>query len=111
MTVVCLVCHKEGSFSSCLAKGHSGYGSKGSDILCAAISVLLRTTAQVLIESFGEDVEYDASTCGSFSLAMKKKLQVGSDKLVYAADFLRSGFKSLQQEFPKHILLKEEIID
>lgn len=111
MTDICLVCHKDGSFSSCSAQGHSGYGTKGSDILCAAISVLLRTTAQVLIETFGSAVEYDASTCGKFFLKVKKMSTVDCGKLVYAADFLRNGFVSLQQEFPKHILLKEEIID
>ncbi|MDE5614650.1 MAG: ribosomal-processing cysteine protease Prp, partial [Treponemataceae bacterium] len=48
MTTVTLVCGKDGAFRSCEAAGHAGFAAKGSDIVCAAVTILLRTAADVL---------------------------------------------------------------
>ncbi len=96
---------------SCEAKGHSGFAPEGSDIVCAAVSVLLRTTAQVLLEFLGEAVEIDSSVRGRLSFSVDKKIDGETCRLVYAADFLRNGIKTLQLEYPGHVFLQEQIKD
>lgn len=111
MTRVRLVCRRDGSIRSCVAKGHSGYGSAGSDIVCAAVTVLLRTTAQVLVEWYGVSVVVDFSTRGSFSFCVADDVGEDSGRLIYAADFLRSGLCSLAKEYPSCVLVQEQIKD
>ena len=49
--------HKDGGYSL-HSKGHAGAAPKGKDIVCAAVSVLMYTAAQLLLE------EQDSGTEG-----------------------------------------------
>ena len=53
MIEVLLVCGKDGAFKSCNASGHAGFAAKGKDIVCAAVTELLRTAVQVLQKTEG----------------------------------------------------------
>ncbi len=111
MTKISLTYRRTGEFLSCEAQGHSGYAPEGSDIVCAAVSVLLRTTAQVLLEAFGNAVKIDSSCRGVFKFSVKEEISKDSCQLIYAADFLRSGFNSLQAEYPEYISVQFNIRD
>lgn len=107
---MCLTCRQDGRILSCSAQGHSEYAPAGSDIVCAAVTILLRTTLQVLLEYCPAAVDADLSERGRMFFCVKE--EVGNDvPLVYAADFLRSGLKSLCKEYPRHIAFREEIKD
>lgn len=92
------------------ASGHAGCGAFGSDIICSAVSFLLRTVALTL----GPTCEVKAETRGAFSLKVKpesisvKSVQglpaktglVSLDNLKFTADFLCKGLNSIIEEKP-----------
>ena len=102
MVQVRLTCSRDGSFRSCCGKGHAGYAPSGSDIVCAAATVLLRTVLQVLSEEYGASVLVDTPEPGILEFSVQEGIDDKS-RLIYASDFLRAGFESLQNEFPKHV--------
>ncbi len=104
MIHVLLECGKEGVLSFCTASGHAEYGAKGHDIVCAAVSILLRTTVLTL-EKVKTAVE--APSRGCFSLKVVQYDVSESERLRYAADFLRMGFLSLEKEYPLAVTFKQ----
>jgi len=85
---------------SASASGHAGAGKRGSDIVCAAVTILLRTTLSVLS---GSGVETEASTAGRGSLQYRVTAFAETDLpfLRYAADFLLEGLRALAEEYPE----------
>ena len=110
MMRVCLICSRDGAVHSCCGKGHAGYAPSGSDIVCAAATVLLRTALQVLTEEYRSLIMVNAPEPGTLEFLVKDGIDDKS-RLIYAADFLRAGFESLQNEFPKHIAFTEIIAE
>ncbi|MEL5721709.1 MAG: ribosomal-processing cysteine protease Prp [Treponemataceae bacterium] len=80
------------------ASGHAGAGNFGSDLVCAAVSFLLRTVALYL----GEACEVRAESRGSFSLVLSlealKSRQVSIEDLQFLARFVQVGLESLVAE-------------
>ena len=110
MTVVTLSYGRNGAIKKCQANGHAGFSWKGSDIVCAAVTVLLRTAMQVLSHNENVVLMSDASARGalSFSVEAKSESPVTETQLVCIGDFLRTGFKALTKEFPENVILTEE---
>lgn len=110
MTVVTLSCGKNGVLEKCEANGHAAFSKKGADIVCAALTVLLRTSMQVL--SHTENVLLTAETSVRGVLAFTAEAKDGNleaeDRLRYAADFIRDGVKSLEREFPENVKFLEK---
>jgi uncharacterized protein YsxB (DUF464 family) len=85
-------------------KGHGG-GVPGHDIVCAAVSVLVRTAASVLHGRAGVGTVVDASGRGEFYLDVK----CGREAEPYLAavqDFLLKGIESLENEYPESCKLQ-----
>ncbi len=120
MTEILLV-KKEGELR-CSASGHAGFAKKGSDIACAAVTVLLRTAMQVLCGD--ARIEFESSVPSrsasdsdsgkiprgelSFSAQMKEGLALDEKscakmKIEFLAEYLSAGFESLRREFPKNV--------
>lgn len=75
--------------------GHTGYGNVGTDILCAAVSILVQTLAAMLDEESKVDVkEGYALVCGKGKKAMD------------AYEFTMTGLNMLQINFPRHIVIE-----
>lgn len=110
MVRVHLTCSKDGSFRSCCGQGHAGYAPAGSDIVCAAATILLRTALQVLSEECGASVLVDTPGPGILDFSVQGGIDDKS-RLIYASDFLRAGFVSLQNEFPEHVAFTEIIAE
>ncbi len=104
MITVMLEVDGEGSLSLCKVSGHAECGPKGYDIVCAAVSILLRTTALVLENM---NITVDTVKRGEFSLKILHSNPAESGRLQYAADFLRMGFISLEKEYPHAITYKQ----
>lgn len=106
MTSVLIERSKTGVLLGCTAKGHAGYAGRGSDIVCSAVTVLIRTTLQVLSGLPAVNLETDSSTRGfirfkilnGFPSAMEEKLK-------YAGDFLQVGLESVARDFPDNLKL------
>ena len=62
MTAVTLVKAKDGSVLKCKALGHAGFAESGKDIVCSAVTVLMRTAIQVLSDTSGIEFDTDTST-------------------------------------------------
>ncbi|MCR5606215.1 MAG: ribosomal-processing cysteine protease Prp [Treponema sp.] len=110
MTDVLLVCTKSGAFFSLKAEGHSGFASSGYDIVCSAITFLLRTTMQVLDETEGIRFYADTSLRGNLAFRVEVQGDISEkleSRLECIADILRKGLTSLSKEYPKYIKLRE----
>ncbi len=94
---------KSGVICSCSAEGHAGYSKKGYDIVCSAVTVLLKTTVQVLSNTFGIELKTDRLKPGSlsFEVFLKESNPILEAKLEYAGDFLETGLESVRKEFPQ----------
>ncbi|MDR1748501.1 MAG: ribosomal-processing cysteine protease Prp [Spirochaetaceae bacterium] len=98
----------EGGLSSCDAAGHGLSGSPGADIVCAAVTVLVRTTAALLSARDGIAVTVKTSGRGSLGFRVEKTEEAQRPFLEYAGDFLREGLFSLQAEFPGAVQVRTE---
>ena len=112
MTVITLFTGKNGVLKKCKANGHADFSKKGSDIVCSAVTILLRTALKTLSQS--ENVILNTAPSSRGSLAFSVDLKEGKTysmetqiKLKTIADFLREGFVSLQKEFPDNVQFSE----
>lgn len=113
MTKVLLVKAKDGSVLKCDALGHAGFAENGKDIVCSAVTILMRTAMQVLSETSGINFKTDVSLRGhlSFEAGIKESDSRLQEKLLTIGDFLQAGFGSLEKEFPKNITLDLKLED
>jgi uncharacterized protein YsxB (DUF464 family) len=95
------VLDEDGVLNSCRASGHAGAGKKGADIVCAAVSVLLRTAVRALSGRKGITVRYEAPEPGFLFLEAEHTAE-GRDFLLSAGVFLVEGLKSVAEEYPNN---------
>ena len=103
--VVCL--GSRGNLVSADASGHAHKGRPGTDIVCAAVTILLRTTMAVLSKPDVSPV-LEATTAGRGSLAFRVSAFTEADipLLQYAAAFLQEGLSSLAGEYPEAVEMR-----
>jgi uncharacterized protein YsxB (DUF464 family) len=98
------VLDENGVLRSCKACGHAGAGKTGADIICAAVSVLMRTAVRALSNREGVTVRYDAPEPGLLFLEADYTAD-GKDFLVAAGVFLVEGLASVAEEYPNNCKL------
>ncbi len=98
---------EEGCLVLAEAEGHAGTGRYGNDLVCAAISVLFRTTADVLEKKI-PSVSVETAGRGTLRIRTGKISSENRCCLLYAAEFLCSGISSLSEEFPDALELRME---
>ena len=99
MIQVDIVLDEAGLLRSCRVNGHAGFGKKGSDIVCAAVSVLTRTMIKVLSEK--KDITIRGCIPGQGNFQMEADYAVeGREFLAAAGAFLLEGLQSVAGEFP-----------
>ena len=110
MTNIHLVFCQNGKLKACRAEGHSGYGKKGYDIVCATVSILMRTAVQTLSKLKGVKVESDLSTRGivDFRVEQTEFSEKLDAELEFAGKFLEDGFSSLASEYPENVILYKQ---
>lgn len=114
MTKVLLVRHSNGELQFCSAEGHSDFAVRGTDIVCAAVTTLLRTTLEVLENTAELTIKAESASRGklAFRVEQSKSVITGSGKkLMFAGDFLEIGLKRLVTDYPKNVSLQVKIID
>jgi len=105
---VLLVCGKDGAFKSCNASGHAGFAAKGKDIVCAAVTELLRTAVQVLQKTEGMTVKTETPSRGKLAFSVEDNgCSMKIERLRCTADFIRLGVTNLAQEYPANVQLRE----
>lgn len=118
-----LLAREEGGLR-CSASGHAGFAEKGSDIVCAAVTVLLRTAMRLLSKDaqiefatslpLRSESDLEESRRGELSFSARVKEGLALDekssakiKIAFLADYLSEGFKSLCEEFPRNVEYRE----
>ena len=108
MIEVLLVCGKDGAFKSCTASGHAEFAVKGKDIVCAAVTELLRTAVQVLEKTDSAMVKTETPSRGKLAFSVE---DYGgpeqTERLKCTADFIKLGIENLAQEYPTNVQLRE----
>ncbi|MCL2191045.1 MAG: ribosomal-processing cysteine protease Prp [Treponema sp.] len=98
------VLDESGTLRTCGASGHAGAGSTGSDVVCAAVSVLMRTAVRTLSGRDGITVRCDAPEPGF--LFLEADYTAGGREFLFAAGvFLLEGLASVAEEYPEHCSL------
>jgi uncharacterized protein YsxB (DUF464 family) len=92
---------KEGVLRACKATGHAGAGKTGTDIVCAAVSVLLRTAIRTLSNRKGIDIRSGAPEVGLLWLEADYTAE-GKEFLSATGTFLTEGLASVAEEFPEY---------
>jgi len=94
----------DGVIMTCIAEGHAKAGKAGTDIVCAAVSVLMRTALRVLSDRKGITVRGGAPKPGQMWLEAEYDAD-GKEFLFAAGVFLVEGLESVAREFPKNCKL------
>ncbi|MDR1251144.1 MAG: ribosomal-processing cysteine protease Prp [Treponema sp.] len=98
------VVDREGLLRACRACGHARAGKAGTDIVCAAVSVLMRSALRVLSNRKGIVVRGDAPEPGLFWIETDYTAE-GREFLSAAGEFLTGGLSSVAEEFPDYCRL------
>jgi uncharacterized protein YsxB (DUF464 family) len=93
-----------GILASCRVHGHAGAGKRGGDIVCAAVSVLLRAACRTLSGRKGITVRGEAPERGVLWIEADYTAE-GRDFLFAAGAYLLEGLSSVAEEYPNHCTL------
>lgn len=96
----------DGMLRSCVAEGHAGFSAKGQDIVCAGVTVLLRTVLSLLESSSSVRVVADAPKRGILAFRVLEYDKAETALLVHCGDFLETGLSSLSNDYPNHVSLR-----
>jgi len=92
------------------ASGHSGYGTQGNDVVCAAISALTVVTVLGLEERLGlspavkMDEESGFLECRLELDGLDEGMRIRTQDLL---ETLSLGLAEIQKEYPKYLKVKE----
>jgi uncharacterized protein YsxB (DUF464 family) len=98
--------HPGGLLAGFTASGHAGAGPKGEDIVCAAVTILLRTAAKVLAGEPGLTVEGQSPEPGVMRLALEPPPEAKRDWVRGVTATLLRGLTDLAEEFPGRLELR-----
>lgn len=84
-----------------IIKGHSGYASEGSDIVCASVSSICITTVNALLSIDEDCIDYIEKD-GYLNIKIKKQDEV-IDKLI---NNMINLLKELEKEYKKYIEIR-----
>ncbi len=114
MTEVVVSFGKDGVIKKLQANGHAGFSRKESDIVCSAVTVLIRTAMQILSQTENITFNADSSSRGTLAFCVDIEENLAGPKraetearLRCVADFLRTGISSISESYPKNVLLRE----
>ncbi|MDR1098870.1 MAG: ribosomal-processing cysteine protease Prp [Treponema sp.] len=99
MIEIKLALDEAGLLRSCSVQGHAGAGKRGTDVVCAAVSVLIRTALRVLADKPGLTVRGEAPARGSLWMEAAYTPE-GRDFLSTTGLFLTQGLKSIAEDYP-----------
>jgi uncharacterized protein YsxB (DUF464 family) len=96
-----LVLDEAGLLRGCDIQGHGGAGNRGADVVCAAVSVLIRTALRVLADRPGIEIRGEAPERGSLWMEADYTPE-GREFLSMAGLFLIQGLRSVTEDYPGH---------
>ena len=110
MIRILLVSNKNDEFLQFESSGHAGMSEKGSDIVCAAVTALLKTAVLSLKYaekcSTGLKVKTDAQSSGNLSAEVIDFSDKDKPGLHYLFEFLAIGLAAIETEYPDYVVLQ-----
>lgn len=98
-----------GELHSVKASGHANNGSVGNDVVCSAVSILLRTVVLTLFDKEnGLKTNLNVQDRGELFFEVLEYTSENLARLQYAASFLKKGLESVELEAPKSVNLVVE---
>ncbi|MCR5402163.1 MAG: ribosomal-processing cysteine protease Prp [Treponema sp.] len=87
------------------ASGHAKYAEKGFDIVCSAVSILLKTTLMIVEDLEGIELEADTATRGQLGFKVCNSVLAPEmeNELKFAGKFLEKGLGSISEEYPENL--------
>ena len=82
------------------AEGHAGTKAVGSNLACAAISVLLRGAYETIAGFPGVAVTGEAPGPGNLRFEIRRSTSESAERLRGVADFLRVGLSGVDRDYP-----------
>ena len=98
--------YPSGCLERFVADGHAGAGNPSRDIVCAAVTVLLRTGAGLLSGRPELVKEGDAPGPGEMFLLLRQPPEERIEWIKGSTDFLICGLRDLKTEYPEKISLE-----
>ena len=102
---------KKGAFRACIAVGHAGYDVQGFDIVCAGVTVLLRTALAQLEKHQNIALKVNAQKSGELAFRIIEYEESSEDFLKYVADFLIEGIGRLSKDYPKNVTMRVKYVE
>ncbi len=106
--MITAVLYREGSnLTGCRIEGHSGRANAGSDIVCAAVSILGCTCVNALESVCGvipEITEYNEKN-GVLAFELPEMTESENEKAQILMGALRQGLDDLAAEYPQNVTL------
>jgi uncharacterized protein YsxB (DUF464 family) len=96
----------DGCLEAFQASGHSTQGGRGKDIVCASVTVLLRTAGRLLEAEPGLQARGEAPEPGEMSLRLAQATEAQRDRIRGITDFLVRGLLDLRSEYPDIVSLE-----
>jgi len=90
------------------ARGHAGFAPAGSDIVCAAFTVLARTAYTALAGLSGDGIVGRAGAPGDLDFEVRSMPETARERAIGISSFLVEGIVGLAREFPSEIGLTLE---
>ena len=87
------------------ARGHSDWGEQGTDIVCAAVSILSTTCVNALESVCGVIPEVTENGEGVLVFRLPKMTEEENGKAQILLGALRQGLSDLAAEYPKDVKL------
>lgn len=101
---------KGGKLQSCSVSGHAGYASRGNDVVCAAVSTLVRVAVLQLQEWVMRDerlkVSLNCKDAGFVDFCVLQSDEHSKEALVHLFEFLKLGFESISSEYADFVKLE-----
>jgi uncharacterized protein YsxB (DUF464 family) len=97
--------YQDGSLKDFQASGHAGSGKKGEDIVCAAVTVLLRTTARLISREKSLETRGEALGPGGMTFFLISMPAEYREWVKGITDFLLGGLLDLKDEFPNYLTI------
>lgn len=93
------------------SRGHASGSPAGENILCAAVSVLLRSFARAVEDARGIDSEGNAPGPGILDLTVRRVDETRGEWFEGLSCFLVKGLEDLQSEYPEDLRVLQEVLE
>ena len=87
-------------------KGHAGYASHGSDIVCSAVSSVAYMTANTIIEIMKVDADVSVKENGEMTLRVPEEYTQKTKELLLG---LELHINELGKQYPKNVTITTEV--